>query len=730
MKIGVKLVLIISILNVIGIGLLAGVTISLSRSEISRMTNEHAVDLALQNNEKIREWFGDYITAVRTLAQAMQGYKEIPAPERREYFNILMRQVYLANPGLASIYTNWAPNALDGMDADYANTLGTDETGRFIPAWFMIEGNLWVAPIIGFTWDMLTQLPEFGIELILDPMVYPSQNGTTILIANMSVPVKDDGVVIGYVGCTVDLSTIQAMAEQIKPFGDGFALMFSHSGVVAAHTNPDHLGKNMRETEKDTFGPFLDTMVDAVTKGTKASFSYRPSQSKTVIQYYAIPFSIGRSPQPWTLVVGVSHNTVMAPVYRTLGVCVIIGVLTMLLMSVGILFIARSISRPINSLAFMLKDIAEGEGDLTKEIALSSKDELGDLARYFNLTIAKIKGMVLAIKQDAEVLSRTGVELASNMTETAASVNEIATNIQSVKSRTGNQAESVRSTDRVMRQMVENIDTLNAQIQKQGDCVSQSSSAVEELLANIQSVTQSLVNNGKNVADLAQASEVGRNGLQEVASAIQEIDKESAGLLEINAVMQNIASQTNLLSMNAAIEAAHAGEAGKGFAVVADEIRKLAESSGTQSKTISVVLKKIKDSIDKIAKSTEGVLLKFEAIQHGVRQVTEQEGNVRAAMEEQRAGSKHILESISALNEISGEVKRSAGEMGKGSRAVMQESKVLEQITGEISGGMQEMATGAEQISDAVTRVKEISGENKEQIEALIGEVSRFKVEA
>jgi methyl-accepting chemotaxis protein len=730
MKIGVKLVLIISILNVIGVGLLAGITVHLSQKEISRMANEHALDLAVQGSEKLKNWFGEYTATTRTLVQVMEGYKEIPVMERRDYFNMMMRRVVKTNPGIGGINVNWAPNGLDGMDADYANTPGTDETGRFIPTWTNINGEVQLSSIIGFDWDIITQDPLFGGSYLYDPMVYPMPDGTTLLITNMSIPVKDSQAVVGYVGCALELSTVQAMVEQIKPFGDGFAFVFSSGGLIAAHRDPSRLGKNMRETETDSFGPFLDTMVDAVTKGTSASFSYQPLQSDTAYQYYSVPFTVGPFLQPWSLVVGVSRNTVMAPVYRILGVCVVIGALTMLLMSAGIFIISRSISHPINRLALMLKDIAEGEGDLTKEISLVSKDELGDLARYFNRTIAKIKGLVIAIKQDAEVLSQTGSELASNMTQTAASIGEITASVHSVKNQTGKQVESIKNADASMGQMVESIASLNSVVQKQADCVSRSSSAIEEMLANIQRVTQTLINNRGNVTTLAQASEAGHNGLQEVAAAIQEIDKESAGLLEINTVMENIASQTNLLSMNAAIEAAHAGEAGKGFAVVADEIRKLAESSADQSKTISGVLQKIKDAIGKIAASTEGVLLKFEAISGGVRQVREQEEQVRAAMEEQGRGSRQILEAVGSLNEITGAVKDGAEAVSGRSREVMKESRVLERIIGEISGGMQEMAAGAEQISSAVTRVREISGENKEQIEALRGEVSRFKVEA
>jgi methyl-accepting chemotaxis protein len=193
--------------------------------------------------------------------------------------------------------------------------------------------------------------------------------------------------------------------------------------------------------------------------------------------------------------------------------------------------------------------------------------------------------------------------------------------------------------------------------------------------------------------------------------------------------MENIASQTNLLSMNAAIEAAHAGEAGKGFAVVAAEIRKLAESSSAQSKTISDVLKKIKSSIDKITKSTENVLNKFEAIDSSVKIVAQQEENIRNAMEEQGEGSKQILSSIGGLNEITGQVKSSAQEMMIGAKEVIHESQNLEKQTQEITSGMNEMATGADQINLAVNQVNEISVKNREGIATLMGEVSKFKVE-
>jgi methyl-accepting chemotaxis protein len=376
-----------------------------------------------------------------------------------------------------------------------------------------------------------------------------------------------------------------------------------------------------------------------------------------------------------------------------------------------------------------LKDISQGEGDLTVVIQEKGKDETADMAHYFNLTLKKIRDLVVTIKRQAVTLFDIGNDLASNMTETASAINEITANIQSIKGRVINQSASATETNATMEQITENINKLNRHVEQQTSSVAQSSSAVEEMLANIQSVTNTLVKNSANVNELMSASEVGKNGLQEVAADIQEIARESEGLLEINSVMENIASQTNLLSMNAAIEAAHAGEAGKGFAVVADEIRKLATSSSDQSKTISVVLKKIKNSIDKITNSTNNVLNKFEAIDSRVKTVADQEENIRNAMEEQGQGSKQILEAIGQVNVITQQVKSGSEEMLEGSKEILKEGGNLEKVTQEITGGMNEMSIGADQINLAVNEVNNLSVKNRENIDLLVKEVSRFKVE-
>ena len=393
-----------------------------------------------------------------------------------------------------------------------------------------------------------------------------------------------------------------------------------------------------------------------------------------------------------------------------------------------ILFLNKLFSR-LQNINSILKGISLGEGDLTSRIEINRDDEIAELAKYFNMTLDKIKNLVINIKEETANLHRIGDTLALNMDQTAGAIQQITGNIQDIKQKVTAQSYSVSQTNAAMEQVTVNIDKLGSNVEAQSGSVSQSSSAIEEMVANIQSVLKTLIQNAENAEQLIKVSDAGRGSLQRVTQDIQEIARESAGLLEINTVMENISSQTNLLSMNAAIEAAHAGEAGKGFAVVAGEIRKLAISSAEQSKTISNVLKKIKTAIDTITNSTNTVLEKFQAIDERVRTVSEQEISIRSAMEEQGEGSQQILEAIGKLNELTRMVKQGSAEMLAGSREVIDESHKLEKDTSEISKSINEMAIGASEINNSVSLVKETSQTNKDSIDNLITEVSKFKVE-
>jgi methyl-accepting chemotaxis protein len=410
-------------------------------------------------------------------------------------------------------------------------------------------------------------------------------------------------------------------------------------------------------------------------------------------------------------------------------IVIIASLIILALIGINILSFTFILLKPIKAVTSMLKELAEGEGDLTKRISVSSKDEIGDLATYFNKTLENIRSLVGVIKYKVHALTNTGHELSVNMGTTSTAVDQIASNFEDIK---GLEAKQHKGSDEVHKAL-ENINTsigfLNQIIEDQTDSVNTSSSAIEQMTANIHSVSQTLIENGKNVTTLTEASDLGRVALQEVVQAILEIAKDSEGLLEINSVMNTIASQTNLLSMNAAIEAAHAGEAGKGFAVVADEIRKLAESSGQQSKTTAVMLKKIKASIDSITKSSNEVLSRFGAIDTGVKTVSEHEMNIRHAMEEQETGGKQILESIGRLKEITVSVQKGSGDMSKSGGDLIRETDDFIKLSNDAVNGMSEIVNGAlKEIKTAVTHVSEMSVENNRNFEDLKSETEKFKI--
>ncbi|MDR2185889.1 MAG: methyl-accepting chemotaxis protein [Treponema sp.] len=725
MKLKVRLMLITTALLVIAVAGVSAILLIRARILQTEAAFSHLEEMTGRYATIMQGRFESYLSAAKTLANIMDSYQGVPAAERRIRYDNTMLSIMESNPNFMGMFSIWKPNAIDGRDADFIDDSGTDSTGRYMPWYSRRSGTLEKRPLSDYEYydDVVANMDN--ADPVISEPYFSTLSGKKIFSTRLCYPIITEKGIVGRVGIMVDLTPASSIVSQIQPYGTGRAVMYSTSGIITAHYDEKRISEKI--TDADSVAILGRQAVNDTLETLKSGKPNSGRNNGRIFESY--PFYVGGAKTAWTILSSIPEASVFAAVNRLTRITIIIVVAAVIIAGVIVFFVAGSIAKPIINVSLTLKDISEGEGDLTKTIHVSSKDEIGDLALYFNQTLEKIKNLVIIIKNKAVALFDIGNELATNMTETAAAINQITANVQSIKGRVINQSASVTETNATMEQITVNIDKLNSHIENQTSSVAQSSSAIEEMLANIHSVTQTLVKNTENVTALASASEVGRTGLQEVATNIQEIARESEGLLEINAVMENIASQTNLLSMNAAIEAAHAGEAGKGFAVVADEIRKLAESSGEQSKTISTVLKKIKDSIDKITKSTDSVLNKFEAIDSGVKIVSEQEENIRNAMEEQNTGSQQILEAIGRLNEITQQVKGGAMEMLEGSREVIQESKNLEMVTQEITNGMNEMASGADQINVAVDRVNTISGNNKDNIDILVQEVSKFKVE-
>jgi methyl-accepting chemotaxis protein len=407
-----------------------------------------------------------------------------------------------------------------------------------------------------------------------------------------------------------------------------------------------------------------------------------------------------------------------------------ITAITICLVMVGIVIIAlvalsRWIVEPIKRASKVFQTLAKG--DLTQTIVVEGRDELAQMMMVFGETQESIKKLVKTIDGKAKALSELGLEMQGMMDDSVHVINKINASTQGMKEKSASQVEGVAKTNMAMSQIISNIGNLDDHIENQAQSISRSSSSIEEMITNITLITSNLAKNEQDLERLRGASSEGNSSLQKVSLDIQEVSKESEHLLEINRVIQNIASQTNLLAMNAAIEAAHAGEVGRGFAVVADEIRKLAESSSVQAKTVSTVLKNIKDSLGRISSSTMASLKQFDDIDKGFELVSAKSLEIMNSMEQQDAGNKEVLAAMSSSNEITKNVRNNSSEIQSASHDIAAESRNLESITGEVTNSINEITLGIDNINTAVMRTSDIGRKNREDLDGLLKEISKFK---
>lgn len=497
-----------------------------------------------------------------------------------------------------------------------------------------------------------------------------------------------------------------------------FIVLDANANIVLNPFDPQVELKHCSELDipslKNYFAGAYGISRETVMGGRKAEIRILPSQNDYCILDYAMIISLD--------IMNASTNSVL----YILTIAIIAGIVISVFISI---MLGHSISKPLLGFIEILKNISEGDGDLTVRIPSKANNELGAMAEYFNLTIEKIASSLKSVISESKVMNEVSSNLSTSMNTSSTALDDISTKISIIKNKVEDQSSSVEETDGTLKEIAKNIEVLNKAIIRQAEDVSQSSSAVEQMVQNIASVTSILAKNQANVQLLTESAETGRTTVTTTVEMANRIAADSEGLLQATKVIQNIADQTNLLAMNAAIEAAHAGEAGKGFAVVAGEIRKLAEDSNAQGKKIAEVLVNFQEVIKAMSADAKNLQSQFDTIFDHTQTVSTQESVIKNAMDEQKAGSDQVLEAMRSINSITGDVKNSSTVIEAGSKEILVGMQKLGEITLAINTEMNDINSSVENLNKTMQNVINVTEENSQSIQRVSDEISNFKVE-